>query len=179
MNFENYRLRLINNADAVLYFDFIEANRERVIHYFPNTNSKTTTLEETKLLLQERDNLHLSKEFYNYALFDLDANKIVASIFLKSIDWKIGKCEMGYFIDARYEGKGLVSKVVKLLIKTAFEDLELNKVYLRIEPSNESSKRVAERNGFTLEGKLRSDFMTSDGKRIDCLYYGLIKSDVL
>ena len=178
MNFENYTLRLINNADAVLYFDFIEANRKRVVHYFPNTNSRTSSLEDTQALLIEREELLLAKEFYNFALFDNNLNAIVASIFLKSIDWKIGKCEMGYFIDQRYEGKGLVSKMIKLLAPYSFEVLELNKIYLRIEPSNESSRRVAERNGFTLEGKLRSDFKTSDGKLIDCLYYGLLKDEI-
>ncbi|MCL5028997.1 MAG: GNAT family N-acetyltransferase [Bacteroidetes bacterium] len=50
----------------------------------------------------------------------------------------------------------------------------MNKVFLRIAEDNISSRRVAEKNGFIVEGILRQDFNISEGERIDVIYYGLL-----
>jgi RimJ/RimL family protein N-acetyltransferase len=51
----------------------------------------------------------------------------------------------------------------------------LNKIFMRIAEDNVSSRRVAEKNEFKIEGVLRKDFKTAEGKLIDVVYYGLIQ----
>ena len=81
---------------------------------------------------------------------------------------------MGYFIDKDYEGKGIITKGLSQVIRFCFDTLKLKKLFLRIDPDNFPSKRVAEKNGFIVEGTLRSEYRTGNGDLIDLVYYGLV-----
>ncbi len=63
-----------------------------------------------------------------------------------------------------------------MAINIAFNEVGLNKVYCRVAPNNIASNRVAQKNGFELEGVLKQEFRIQDGSLIDLNYYGLLKS---
>jgi RimJ/RimL family protein N-acetyltransferase len=50
-------------------------------------------------------------------------------------------------------------------------------VFLRTHESNVGSRKVAERNGFKVEGIIRKDYKTTKGEIVDLLYYGKIAGD--
>ena len=93
-------------------------------------------------------------------------------VFIKNIDWRIPKCELGYFIDKSFEGKGIMSKVIDDTISYCFNDLKMEKIFLKIGPENIGSKRIAERKGFVLEGVLRKEFRLETNELVDVEYYG-------
>ena len=100
--------------------------------------------------------------------------EITGSIILKNIDWHLEKCEVGYFIDKSYKGKGIISKVLFIITDHCFHELKLHKIFLRIAEDNFSNIHVAKENCFVKEGILRQDFKVSEGKWIDVDYCGLI-----
>jgi len=63
--------------------------------------------------------------------------------------------EIGYWLDAAHEGKGLVTLACRALVDHAFNGLNVNRVEIRTEPANTRSCAVAQRLGFTEEGTLR------------------------
>ena len=85
------------------------------------------------------------------------------------------KAELAYYIDAMYEGKGIITYGLKLLCYYAFDEVCLKKVYARVYPYNHSSKKVLIKNGFQLEGVLRNDFRNGMGELCNIEYYGLLK----
>jgi ribosomal-protein-serine acetyltransferase len=107
---------------------------------------------------------------------DKSVSKPIGMLFIKSLDWRIPKAELAYYIDKEYEGKGIISKALNNVIEFAFSVLKLNKLYLRVAPDNKGSRKVAEKNSFKIEGTLRNDFKTYEGALIDLLYYGLINN---
>jgi [ribosomal protein S5]-alanine N-acetyltransferase len=63
-----------------------------------------------------------------------------------------GRGEVGYWLLAEARGNGFATRSVGLISRWAFRDLELARLSLLTEASNEQSRRVAERSGFVREG---------------------------
>lgn len=175
MNFDNYTIRPIRKEDAENYFLFIEVNRNRIANYFPKTIAATPDLASTKLVVANNVALWEKRELLSFIICDNVTHKIIGTVLLKDFNPRVQKCEIGFFVDKSYEGKGIITKAVSLVIKHGFEHFQLNKIFMRIAENNISSRRVAEKNGFLAEGLLRQDFKTSAGQLIDVVYYGLLR----
>jgi [ribosomal protein S5]-alanine N-acetyltransferase len=76
------------------------------------------------------------------------------------------QAELGYMVAPAARGRGVARRSLELLTRWCFEDLGLERLELRIEPSNAASVRIAERAGYELEGVLRSVYF-KDGLRCD------------
>ncbi|MBO4769738.1 MAG: GNAT family N-acetyltransferase [Clostridia bacterium] len=59
-----------------------------------------------------------------------------------------GEAELGYWIGVPYWGRGLVPEAAKELLRHAFEDLKLERVWCGYYDGNEKSRRVQEKLGF-------------------------------
>jgi RimJ/RimL family protein N-acetyltransferase len=67
------------------------------------------------------------------------------------------------------QGKGYGTEAVKLLLKFAFNDLNLNKVYLKVFQNNERAIKCYLKAGFVKEGLLRKESFI-DGSYQCCLH---------
>lgn len=65
-------------------------------------------------------------------------------------------CAIGYGIDARFEGQGLMREGVELVCRWCFDVLGLHRVEAGYSVKNERSARVLERLGFVKEGVQRA-----------------------
>ncbi|MWV56238.1 GNAT family N-acetyltransferase [Streptococcus zhangguiae] len=84
--------------------------------------------------------------------------------------------EIGYLLHPDFWGKGYMPEAVAALIEVAFTLLHLHKVEIRCYSSNQQSKRVAEKLGFTFEATIR-DYKDLEGNRVDELVYGLLRTE--
>jgi ribosomal-protein-alanine N-acetyltransferase len=64
-------------------------------------------------------------------------------------------CHLGYSIDRRVEGRGIMHEALVALTLHAFGPLELDRVMANYVPTNERSGRLLRRLGFTVEGYAR------------------------
>jgi RimJ/RimL family protein N-acetyltransferase len=87
------------------------------------------------------------------------------------------KCELAYFIDKNFEGKGIISKAVADTVAFCFNDLQMNKVYICTSKINAASQRIATKLGFQKEGILREEFKNGKAILEDIVYFGLLKSE--
>ncbi len=69
---------------------------------------------------------------------------------------------IGYWIDQRFSGQGLMSRAVRLLTEFAFEVLQLHRIEINMRPENEPSQKVAQNAGYSLEGS-RKNYLHIDG----------------
>jgi ribosomal-protein-serine acetyltransferase len=84
--------------------------------------------------------------------------------------------EIGYWIDADFEGQGLVTRTVSALLDHGFGPLGLHRITLGTDAANRRSRALAHRLGFTQEGLLREANPTPDGRHDEVLY-GLLSSE--
>jgi RimJ/RimL family protein N-acetyltransferase len=84
---------------------------------------------------------------------------------------------VGYWLLPEARGKGLATRSVQLISRWSLGDVGLARLSLFTEPSNERSRRVAQRSGFVEEGVLRS-FLAIGDRRVDCVVYSLLPADL-
>lgn len=87
-----------------------------------------------------------------------------------------GDCEIGYWISAPFERRGLVSRATAGLIRHLFLEIGVHRVTIRAAPDNERSRAVPERLGFTYEGTMREAGWSSLGYH-DLGVYGLLSTE--
>jgi ribosomal-protein-serine acetyltransferase len=176
MKFDNYLIRQLSKDDTNQYFQLIENNRKRLEDFFVGTVSKTKTLKDTKMLVSEKLSQLKNKTYFPFVIVDINTQQIIGYMSVKSIDWNIFKGEFGYYIDEQYCGKGVTTKALLAMCNYFFNDLNFNKLFLRVHPNNLPSRKVAEKCGFEIEGTLRKDYKTSSGELVDLIYYGKLRN---
>ncbi len=92
-------------------------------------------------------------------------------------EWDVPRFEIGYWVRADEEGKGYISEAVRAITDFAFVTLRAERLEIRCDALNRRSRAVAERCGFTLEGRLRRDTRAPGGELRDTLVFGLIRPD--
>lgn len=70
------------------------------------------------------------------------------------LDWVNRKTEIGYWLGAQFQGRGLMTKACRALVAHAFDELKLNRVEMQCAVENRRSRRIPERLGFRQEGTL-------------------------
>lgn len=51
---------------------------------------------------------------FNFGTHEKPSNRLIGHFFLEGIEWKVPKCELGYFIDGTEEGSGTFPKACAL-----------------------------------------------------------------
>ena len=72
------------------------------------------------------------------------------------------KAEIGYWLGEPYWGNGYMSDAIKQLMKLAFEDLGLTRLYAHTHEGNTASEKLLLRHGFEHEGFLKKSFKKGD-----------------
>jgi diamine N-acetyltransferase len=103
--------------------------------------------------------------------------KLVGNTVLFHLEWTSRSAEFGIFIGDKSEwNKGYGTEVLGLILKHAFETLNLNRVYLRVFATNPRARRSYEKAGFMLEGTLRQA-MFRHGRYIDVHVMSILRSE--
>jgi RimJ/RimL family protein N-acetyltransferase len=132
------------------------------------------TVEQTEKWCREARVRFLTRESLVMQFRLRDSGVCIGTAGLHRIDWKVRKFEIGFWVRTGFEGKGFVTEVAGALEKLAFETLGARRVEVRMHERNDRSRRVAERLGFELEGILRKDSLTVDGKPRDTRVYAKV-----
>lgn len=169
------QVRFVEKEDFEELYDLVERNRERLIMYFPKTSASIKDLEAAKKFAKQKVKQALEKEQYSFVIVSKGQPSVIGMVMVKNIDWTIPKGELAYFIDENYEGIGITSNAVKRVVEYCFEQLGMEKLYIKFNPQNAGSKKVAIKNGFEKEGLLKREFRTGHGELTDVERYGLLR----
>ena len=102
--------------------------------------------------------------------------KLAGAIGYNNLNWANYKVEIGYWLDAALQGKGLVTKACSTLVTYAFDEYGLNKVEIHCGVANKRSRAIPERLGFTQEGIIRQTEKFRD-HYADQVFYGMLASE--
>src|SRR6266511_2822444 len=106
---------------------------------------------------------------YAKVIGDLVLNNIVRGAFLS--------CHLGYKMDQRKLGKGLMTEAIRRAIAYAFDEMKLHRIEANIMPRNQRSRRVVEKLGFEQEGLARK-YLKINGVWEDHIHYVILNDAV-
>jgi RimJ/RimL family protein N-acetyltransferase len=85
--------------------------------------------------------------------------------------------EVGMWIRASAAARGLGTQVLAAMLDWGFEAWGWKRIVWRCDTRNTASMRVAEKNGLTCEGVLRSDRVDAGGARRDTAVYAILRAE--
>lgn len=100
----------------------------------------------------------------------------VGKVDLFDIDETHGTSEIAYWLIPKSWGNGYASDAIDLIVRYAFEERRLRKVFADVLVENEGSQAVLECAGFQREGRLRDQKYVA-GEHRDLFRYGLLATE--
>jgi len=104
-------------------------------------------------------------------------DSLVGAISFNTISESLKKVQLGYWISANHQGRGIVTKSCETLIHHAFYKMNIEKVEVSIATENTASRNICERLDFKLEGIIRNS-ENIHGKIVDHAVYGKYKNGI-
>lgn len=106
-------------------------------------------------------------------------DKFVGLVGFKDIDTGNRRTEIGYWLSQHAQGKGIMTQSVKRLLEYAFEEMDLNRIQIRVAVANRKSRRIPEKLGFKEEGIERDGELLVDNVFTDIVVYSLLKKEYI
>jgi RimJ/RimL family protein N-acetyltransferase len=169
-------LRKYELSDTEERLAAITESYNELVHWF--NSFETTNVEElNELWLLDNQINWMNRVEYCFMMKYPDSPGMLGEIRINNINTKNNFANLMYWIRTPETGKGLVMKGIRLAIKIAFEELNLNRLEIFMSTGNEASKRVAEKAGAQYEGKMRKRIVVS-GRIDDAYLYSIIPEDL-
>ncbi|MFA6514063.1 MAG: GNAT family protein [Patescibacteria group bacterium] len=149
--------------DARRFFEIL--NNPNFIYFPTSVNS----VAEEKKILKENAQKRKDNISWNYSI--LYGNQLVGGIGVRINRTRPYAGEIGYFVDEKYWGKGISTQAVKLAEQEGFKKLGLNRIEIIMRPENKASEKVAIKNGYKKEGRMKKAIKDKNGMMRDALLY--------
>jgi RimJ/RimL family protein N-acetyltransferase len=121
----------------------------------------------------------LGQDYLVFSIRALPEDRLIGFVDLAGFDQTAHSAWVAIGIgEPEYRGRGLGSEAMLLLVRYAFEQLNLHRINLTVFEYNLPAIRSYEKCGFVHEGRQRG-FLNRDERRWDLLYMGLLKDDWL
>lgn len=169
---EGLELRLLEPRHAEEVFCVVDANRERLRRWLPWVDFTKCAADTEGFLAGQMARLAHGES--------ISAGLWVDDAFAGIVEGRLEPAnrimDLGYWLAAEYEGRGVITRACRELCRYAFEDLGYQRIELRSAADNRRSCAVAERLGMEIEGVLRSAFRLGD-RQLDINLYALLAED--
>jgi len=117
--------------------------------------------------------------FYAFQIRSLEDNRPVGFIGLDGTAFPHGEMFVGIGLGEReLWGKGFGTDAMKVILRFAFQELNLRRVSLNTFEYNPRAIRSYEKAGFRYEGRARK-YLGREGKRWDLIYMGILREEWL
>jgi RimJ/RimL family protein N-acetyltransferase len=151
---ERLVLRCWEPGDAAALKEAVDSSLEHLRPWMLWAADEPQTLEQKVDLLRNfRGRFDLDQD-YVMAIFARDESEVVGGSGLHTRHGEHA-FEIGYWIRKSRAGEGLATEASGALTKVAFELCDVDRVEIRVEPSNERSHRVPVKLGYVEEATLR------------------------
>ena len=159
-----------NDAEYMLEWMLDKDLTENLMADFQNKKLKDCDAFIKHALMDESVNLHR-------AICSED-NEYLGTVSLKNIDSRSQNAELGIALRKKAVGNGTATFATKQILKIAFEELHLSKVYLCVASCNRRAIKFYDKFGFIQEGCFREHVYIAKQKQ-DLLWYGILREEYL
>ena len=117
-------------------------------------------------------------EKMSYAVQLNETGDIIGSTSYGHITWSEKTLEVGWtWLGKKYIGAGINKHMKFLMLRHAFEEMEIERLELRTDELNVRSRKAMEKIGAKHDGTLRSHRTTQGGRRRNTVVYSILKEE--
>lgn len=139
---------------------------------------KLETLKDAQAHIEESRRLAEAGAEISFAIIDLTTGMVAGSTRYLDIRPHHRGLEIGStWLGVAYQRTAINTECKYLLLRHAFEDLEMVRVTLKTDGRNKPSQKAIERLGAVREGVLRKHLVMWDGFIRDTVYYSVLDSE--
>jgi ribosomal-protein-serine acetyltransferase len=172
---DGYVLRLLAESDLPELHALVDRNRDHLARWMGWAAEQTP--QDTLEFIRSTRRQHERNEGFQTAIVDPD-EAIVGLIGFHAVSWQHRSAELGYWLSADAQGRGIMTRATARLVDYAVSEWKLNRVEIRAAPGNARSRAVAERLGFVAEGTLREAERLGE-RYVDSVVYSMLARDWL
>ena len=132
--------------------------------------------DEARHMVQQEIDWGGSGRCVNWGLATPDDDCLVGKLNLFDFDAANRRAEIGYALDPRLWGRGLMTEALEPVIGWAFGELALHRLEADVDPDNAASLALLARFGFRREGLARERWCVN-GEWRDSVLLGLLAAD--
>jgi len=163
-------LQILEERDAQGLYRLIDSNRAYLRQWLPWVDSETSVEDSRRFVLRCLQH-YLDNE--GFALGIRFHGQLAGVLGCHSLDWPGRKIEIGYWLGADFQGRGMMTRACRAAVRYAFEKLQINRVTILCATGNLRSRAIPQRLGFTQEGTLREAEWLYD-HFVDLVVYSLL-----
>lgn len=170
-------LRRFRAGDGGALWEAVDESREHIAPWM-EWIGRNNSVADSEEYARQAHSRWITRESLAMGIWEPAETRLLGQCGLVRPNWNVPSTEMGYWIRASAAGQGYITEAARLLVQLAFEELGMQRVYIRCDSLNGRSAAVANRLGFILEGTLRNDARSTDGTELrDTLIYGMTPED--
>jgi RimJ/RimL family protein N-acetyltransferase len=124
-----------------------------------------------KMLQENEHNLFM------FMIRTLEDDRLIGEVGLDGVQWNHGDTFIGIGLGEReFWGKGYGTDAMRVILRYAFNELNLHRVSLNVFEYNRRALRSYEKTGFKVEGRARK-FLSREGNRWDLIFMGILREE--
>lgn len=171
---DKLKLQLIQDSDAKDIFEAISNQRRYLGPWLPFAE-KSLSIAETekfvKSITNQKDNINALIFIVRYE------DKFAGMVGLKNIDHDNNKAELAFWVKEDYHYLGIMTEASSKFMEHCFQNLEVNRLTIKVSAMDFKALNVPKKLGFELEGTERQGLLQNDGKYADLQVFGMVKSE--
>lgn len=145
---DGLRLRGLTTGDGTALAAAYDANREHLAHWDPLRDSSFYTADWQESIVAQAVRDRAEGRAARFVL-SLDDGSIAGVVNISNIvHGAFESADLGYWIDATLNGRGIITKAVAHAVQFAHDELGLHRLQASTLLENAASQRVLARNGF-------------------------------
>ena len=122
---------------------------DRVVNKFVK-RPKAETKEKALKFISKINNGIDERNLYYWVITEINSDQMIGSICLWNLSINQNTAEVGYDLNPKYQGKGIMNESLQSILEFGFNNLNLDLIEAYTHKKNKSSKKLLERNRFKL-----------------------------
>jgi len=162
-------LRRINDEDVNEVF-FLRSDKQ-MLQFLDRAPAKSI-LEAVAWIRMINEGIE-NDQFIAWGLALKENPALIGTITFWNIKKEHYRAEIGYQLNSKYQGQGLMQEAVTAILDYGFKTIKLHSVEANVNPENLASIKLLERNNFVREAYHKENYYF-DGKFLDSAIYSLL-----
>ncbi len=168
---ERLVLRSISENDMQAFYDL--RSNEVAMTYIDRP--RVRSIDDIKALYNKIKLAELEKASILWAITLKDKDHLIGTIGYYNINKENYRAEIGYMLLPQYFRQGIMQEAITAVLNIGFQQFQLHSVEANINPANEASAKLLEKNNFVKEAYFKENFYF-DGKFLDSIIYSKLVS---